>query len=272
MGDGRVREHLHFVDVDAHHGVGQRQGFRPEVAGREFRADRDDRIGITGEFREELEDTDRTDGGLGSVVDESLGVRGQDDPGPERLRQSCGLLPRTAAGTRGTGPKRPGASDDERTLGGCNRLGGGVDLLGDRTGQGPGHGRVQTARTLSLYEVEGDLDRGRSRPARAHGRQGLPDCQGDFAGAGDSHDFGEHRGQRGGLVAHFVKESVPATGVGQRHAGGDEEDGHGIGEGLQQGGECVERGRARGRDDHLHLAGDAGGSIGHVARALLVAR
>ena len=79
MGDGRVREHLHFVDVDAHHGVGQRQGFRPEVTGCQFRTDRDDRIGIACEFWKQLEDPDGADGGLGAVIDESLRVRGQDD-------------------------------------------------------------------------------------------------------------------------------------------------------------------------------------------------
>jgi hypothetical protein len=74
------------------------------------------------------------------------------------------------------------------------------------------------------------------------------------------------------LVADFVEESVAAPGVGQRHTGADEEDGNRIGEGLEQGGKCVEHGRAGGRDDDVDLTGCPGRTVGHIAGTLFVAR
>jgi hypothetical protein len=129
---------------------------------------------------------------------------------------------------------------------------------------------VEAAGAGGFDEVERDLNGGGSGASGTHGRQGLSDGQGHLAGAGDAVDLGEDGPQGGRLVADFVEESVAAARMGQRHSGTDEEHGYRIGEGLEQGGECVEHGGARGRDDDVDLAGAPGRTVGHIAGALFV--
>jgi hypothetical protein len=182
-------------------------------------------------------------------------------PAPRVSRQRLDLLAR---------PVGSGAGDDERSAAGGESLGGGIDPVGVRCRQRSGHRRVGPAGPGGLDEVEGDLDRCGAPAAGAHGRQRLSHGQGHLARAGDPVDLGEHGGQGAGLVADLVEEAVAAAGVGQRHAGADEEHGHGIGEGLEQGRERVEHGRSGGGDDDVDLTGHACRAVGHVAGPLFV--
>src|SRR5699024_12828545 len=63
---------------------------------------------------------------LAVVVDDALGVRGQDDPGAQGSRPRLDLLAR---------PVGSGAGDDERSAAGGESLGGGVDPVGVRCRQ-----------------------------------------------------------------------------------------------------------------------------------------
>jgi hypothetical protein len=125
-------------------------------------------------------------------------------------------------------------------------------------------GPVASMRSRGISIAAGHL-----RPARMADSV-CPTARDTSPGLATRWDLGEHGCQGAGLVADLVEEAVAAAGVGQRHAGADEEHGHGIGEGLEQGRERVEHGRPGGGDDDVDLTGHACRAVGHVTGTLFV--